>query len=331
MDHVRLRHRPGLRQAQRAPGEESPGPVRGRDHPAGDRLHGGTAAVRGQAPGDRPQLRPGLVLSPPRRRTPGCTWKSTGWTPRASTCALCCAPGTASPRRPRDLAACAEYAYRTYGLTPVFLSLNVIYDTAAAQQVAEHLHCPYHILDDAAEPEMLISPALPHERCGVHAPPRPDLLLSVRRAPGGVSYDPKIGSLPEISGGGQLHRPERRDPGESHRRRGPGSGPPSPAGKSSKKSRWPSKPWSAGTSRRWKSCCKRNKGGSSQAPWRKPHPAAGAPSPALAARGLPPLRGGVRRPAPGGPPDERAPHQPNRPPGQHTKPTIDVFLNGTLA
>ena len=28
-------------------------------------------------------------------------------------------------------------------------------------------------------------PALPHERCGVHAPPRPDLLLSVRRAPGG--------------------------------------------------------------------------------------------------------------------------------------------------
>ena len=54
------------------------------------------------------------------------------------------------------LAACADWAYRELGLTPVFLSLNIFHDTVAAQRVAQHMKAPYHILDDWAEPELLV-------------------------------------------------------------------------------------------------------------------------------------------------------------------------------
>src|SRR5699024_4197002 len=49
------------------------------------------------------------------------------------------------------LAACADWAYRELGLTPVFLSLNIFHDSVAAQRVAQHMKAPYHILDDWAE------------------------------------------------------------------------------------------------------------------------------------------------------------------------------------
>ena len=53
-------------------------------------------------------------------------------------------------------AACADYAYQRYGLTPVFLSLNIFHDSSAAQKVVPYMKAPYHILDDGAEPELLI-------------------------------------------------------------------------------------------------------------------------------------------------------------------------------
>lgn len=43
-------------------------------------------------------------------------------------------------------AACAEYAWKKYGLTPVFCAFEPKRDIPAAQQVAALLHCPYHIL-----------------------------------------------------------------------------------------------------------------------------------------------------------------------------------------
>lgn len=92
-------------------------------------------------------------------------------------------------------AACADYAYQRYGLTPVFLSLNIFHDSSAAQKVVPYMKAPYHILDDGAEPELLI---------GVLG--RMDVVVSMRLhglifsslsgAPlVGVSYDPKIGSF----------------------------------------------------------------------------------------------------------------------------------------
>ncbi len=50
-------------------------------------------------------------------------------------------------------AACAEYAYETYGLTPIFCALEPRRDIPAAQQVTQRLRCPYHVLatpDDGA-------------------------------------------------------------------------------------------------------------------------------------------------------------------------------------
>ena len=84
----------------------------------------------------------------------------------------------------------------------MFLSLNVIYDTAAAQQVAAHLRCPYHILDDAAEPEMLIS-LLSHMSAVVSMRLHGLIFSSLSGVPlVGVSYDPKIGSFLKYLGEG---------------------------------------------------------------------------------------------------------------------------------
>ncbi len=99
-------------------------------------------------------------------------------------------------------AKCAQYAYDLYGLTPVFLSLNIYHDTAAALQVIEHLGCPYHILDDGTEPEMLIS-ALSHMDVVVSMRLHGLILSSLSGIPlVGVSYDPKIGSFLKYLGYG---------------------------------------------------------------------------------------------------------------------------------
>ena len=95
----------------------------------------------------------------------------------------------------KAFAECANYAYEKYGLTPVFLSLNVYHDTKAAKQVIEYLSCPYHILDDSTEPEMLIS-ALSYMEIVVSMRLHGLILSSLSGVPlVGVSYDPKIGSF----------------------------------------------------------------------------------------------------------------------------------------
>ena len=99
-------------------------------------------------------------------------------------------------------AACADNAYQWYGLTPVFLSLNIFHDTAAAQKVAKHMKSPYHILDDRAEPELLIGLL---SRMDVVVSMRLHGLIfsSVSGVPlVGVSYDPKIGSFLKYLGTG---------------------------------------------------------------------------------------------------------------------------------
>ncbi len=94
-----------------------------------------------------------------------------------------------------DFAKCAEHAYKAYGMTPVFLSLNVFHDTKAALQVAEHLSCPYYILDNVTEPELLIS-ILSYMETVVSMRLHGLILSSLSGVPlVGVSYDPKIGSF----------------------------------------------------------------------------------------------------------------------------------------
>ncbi len=99
-------------------------------------------------------------------------------------------------------ARCAEHAYKTYGLTPVFLSLNVQHDTAAARKVTEHLSCPWHILDKNTEPELLIS-LLAYMDVVVSMRLHGLILSSLSGVPlVGVSYDPKIVSFLSYLGNG---------------------------------------------------------------------------------------------------------------------------------
>lgn len=91
------------------------------------------------------------------------------------------------------IAQCAQRAYREHGLTPVFLSLNNLYDGRAAQQVIPHLSCPWVLLDDGAEPELLIA-VLSYMQAVVSMRLHGLILSSMSGLPlVGVSYDPKIG------------------------------------------------------------------------------------------------------------------------------------------
>ena len=101
------------------------------------------------------------------------------------------------------IAACADHAYQAYGLTPVFLSLNIFHDTEAARQVTAHMKAPYHILDDSAEPELLIA-ALSHMSVVVSMRLHGLIFSSLSGVPlVGVSYDPKIGSFLHYLGAGR--------------------------------------------------------------------------------------------------------------------------------
>ena len=92
-------------------------------------------------------------------------------------------------------ASCADRAYEQYGMTPVFLSLNIFHDTSAAQKVAQKMKAPFHILDDWAEPELLIG-LLGHMDVVVSMRLHGLIFSSLSGVPlVGVAYDPKIGSF----------------------------------------------------------------------------------------------------------------------------------------
>lgn len=99
-------------------------------------------------------------------------------------------------------AKCAEYAYETYGLTPVFLALNTERDNIAAGQVLQHLHCPSHVICETTEPELLIS-LLSYMQAAVSMRLHGLILSSLSGVPlCGVSYDPKIESFLKYLGTG---------------------------------------------------------------------------------------------------------------------------------
>ncbi len=99
-------------------------------------------------------------------------------------------------------AQCARYAYEQYGLTPIFLSLNISTDIRASKPVCSSLDIPYFILDDFAKPELLI--ALLSKMQAIVAMRLHGLILSSFSGVPmvGVAYDPKIGSFLRYLGSG---------------------------------------------------------------------------------------------------------------------------------
>lgn len=95
----------------------------------------------------------------------------------------------------QEIAQAADYAYERYGLKPLFLSLNVVHDSKAARQVAPFMKAPWALIDDGAEPELLIS-LLSRMKVAVAMRLHGLILSSVSGVPlVGISYDPKIGAF----------------------------------------------------------------------------------------------------------------------------------------
>ncbi len=138
---------------------------------------------------------PALALSPARPEDTELYLKKHGLTPGGKYVCFMLRTWYGFAEKARAFAKCADHAYNAYGMTPVFISLNVFHDTKAAGQVAEYLTCPYSIIDDGAEPEMLIS-ALSHMDAVVSMRLHGLILSSLSGVPlVGVSYDPKIGAF----------------------------------------------------------------------------------------------------------------------------------------
>lgn len=146
---------------------------------------------------------PALVLAPAPEEEAAAYLQNQGLDPNGRYLCLMLRTWYGFRDKTAAIAACADHAYRAYGLTPVFLSLNIFHDTEAARQVAAHMKAPYHILDGGAEPETLIA-VLSHMDAVVSMRLHGLIFSSLSGVPlVGVSYDPKIGSFLKYLGAGQ--------------------------------------------------------------------------------------------------------------------------------
>jgi polysaccharide pyruvyl transferase CsaB len=69
--------------------------------------------------------------------------------PEGSYIAFILRPWPGFEDKTRDIAAAADYAYETYGLTPVFFPIEPRLDVAAAQRVTAHMRAPHHAISGA--------------------------------------------------------------------------------------------------------------------------------------------------------------------------------------
>ena len=146
---------------------------------------------------------PALVLTPAPEEDAAAYLQNHGLDPNGKYLCLMLRTWYGFSDKTAAIAACADHAYQAYGLTPVFLSLNIFHDTEAARQVTAHMKAPYHILDDSAEPELLIA-ALSHMSVVVSMRLHGLIFSSLSGVPlVGVSYDPKIGSFLHYLGAGR--------------------------------------------------------------------------------------------------------------------------------
>ena len=146
---------------------------------------------------------PALVLTPAPEEDAAAYLRNHGLDPNGKYLCLMLRTWYGFSDKTAAIAACADHAYQAYGLTPVFLSLNIFHDTEAARQVTAHMKAPYHILDDSAEPELLIA-ALSHMSVVVSMRLHGLIFSSLSGVPlVGVSYDPKIGSFLHYLGAGR--------------------------------------------------------------------------------------------------------------------------------
>ncbi len=89
----------------------------------------------------------------------------------------------------------AEYAYKTYGLTPVFISVDKHLDPAAARMAARDLKIPHYFLDDAGGAGTIIG-ALARMEAVVSMRLHALIFAAGQGIPlAGVVYDPKVSAF----------------------------------------------------------------------------------------------------------------------------------------
>lgn len=156
---------------------------------------------------DRPTIRlssdPALLLSPAPEEDALFYLQRHGLSPKEKYLCFMLRTWYGFQKKTEAFATCADYAYQKYGLKPVFLSLNIFHDTEAAKAVVKHMKSPYVILDDPAEPELLVS-VLSHMSAVISMRLHGLIFSSVSGVPlTGISYDPKIGSFLRYLGCGK--------------------------------------------------------------------------------------------------------------------------------
>ena len=91
--------------------------------------------------------------------------------------------------------AAAEYAYRTYGLTPVFVAVEKHLDPGAGQLAAQGLRIPHYFLDDAGGAGTIIG-ALSRMQAVVSMRLHALIFAAGQGIPlAGVVYDPKVSAF----------------------------------------------------------------------------------------------------------------------------------------
>ncbi len=146
---------------------------------------------------------PALLLSPAPEEDAVLYLQKHGLSPDGKYLCLMLRTWYGFEEKTQAFAACCAYAQERYGLTPVFLSLNIFHDTKAANQVLSHMKTPAVILEEPADPELLIS-VLSHMSAVISMRLHGLIFSSITAVPlTGVSYDPKIVSFLRYLGSGQ--------------------------------------------------------------------------------------------------------------------------------
>ena len=155
---------------------------------------------------DRPKILlssdPALALKPASQEDTDLYLRRHGVDPEGSYLCLMLRTWYGFSDKAEQVAQAADYAYEKYGLKPIFLSLNVVHDSKAARQVTPTLKAPWVLIDDGAEPELLIS-TLSRMKVTLAMRLHGLILSAVSGVPlVGVSYDPKIGAFLDYLGTG---------------------------------------------------------------------------------------------------------------------------------